>query len=168
MRIRGVRGWSGHLPALPMRTDDSLTPVGFHEKAKILLRFERLLWGSGDEVIGLHILIGASESNKSAVSGVMRACGSSYAYRCALSENPESQGFARTVSGMEKTISENLDESSKKVFTGQHWGPITRLHRRGAALANAATRTGWLRASVHKFFDIVDKQEGMRGQRYGV
>jgi hypothetical protein len=55
----------------------------------------------------------------------------------------------------------------KKGLTVLGAGPITRLHRRGAALANAATRTGWLRASVLKFFDIVDKQEGMRGQRYG-
>ena len=133
MRFCGVRGWSGHFPALQIRTVDSLTPLGFCEKAKILLRFERFLMDVSGEVIGLHIVIGAPESNKSPVFGVMRACWVGYAYRRVLSEIPESQGFARTVSEMEKTISENLHESSKKVFTGLSMGPITRLHRRGAA-----------------------------------
>jgi hypothetical protein len=55
----------------------------------------------------------------------------------------------------------------KKVFTGLDLGPITRLHRRGAALNETARRSGGDRVSAFEFFDIVDKQEGMRGQRYG-
>jgi len=47
-------------------------------------------------------------------------------------------------------------------------GPYNPPPPTGRGARDRATRTGRLRASVLKFFDIVDKQEGMRGQRYGV
>ncbi len=111
MRFHRGCGWSGHLRALRIRTMESLTPLGFREKAKILLRFARLPFGKEVEVIGLHIVIVAPESNKVIVFGVMRTCWWWHASDCHLAEIPESQGFSRTVSGLEKTIAENLAES---------------------------------------------------------
>ncbi|WP_286791222.1 hypothetical protein, partial [Thalassospira sp. UBA4513] len=98
---------------------DSLTRLGLCEKAKILLRFERFLFRFCCEVIGLHIVIIGAESVFPVVFGVMHRCGSSYAHIRFLRETPESQGFVRTVSGVKKTIAENLDKSRKKVFTGR-------------------------------------------------
>ncbi|MBC45770.1 MAG: hypothetical protein CMO08_08245, partial [Thalassospira sp.] len=146
---------------------DSLTRLGLCEKAKILLRFERFPFRFCCEVIGLHIVITKPESVFLMVFRVMRRCGSSYAHIRFLRETPESQGFVRTVSGVKKTIAEKLQKSRKKVFTGSDWGPITRLHRRGAAPNETATRTWRFGASAFEFFDIVDQKEGMRGQRYG-
>jgi hypothetical protein len=39
----------------------------------------------------------------------------------------------------------------KKVFTGKGMAPITRLHRRGAALVTRATRTCWFKG----FLDVL-------------
>ena len=51
---------------------------------------------------------------------------------------------------------EILQKSRKKVFTGSELGPITRLHRRGAALRSGDAVRLVSGPGPEEFFDIVD------------